>query len=79
MLDLTAIFDVGDPPLAASLAPFRPDDLPVDWWQVWDERAAIKEYHGGMHREHAEAEALAEVVQMMSEEEEQKTLDRHPK
>ena len=24
----------------------RPHDLPVEWWQLWDERAAIMEYDG---------------------------------
>ncbi len=32
------------------------------WWEEWTERAAIREYSGGQCREHAEAEALAEIV-----------------
>ena len=42
-----------------------PDDLPWDWRIEWEERAAIREYDGGQAREHAEAEALREVVEMM--------------
>ncbi len=68
MLDLTAIFDVDDPPLAGARAARSPTELPVEWWLLWDERAAIKEFHGDMHRERAEAEALTEIVQMMQEE-----------
>ncbi len=41
------------------------DDLPVDWRLWFEERAAIKEYDGGMSRELAEAEALAETVALM--------------
>ena len=41
------------------------DDLPGDWRVWFEERAAIREYHGGLPREHAEAEALKETVQMM--------------
>jgi hypothetical protein len=40
-------------------------DLPPDWHFVWDERAAIMEYDGGLPRERAEAEALRYVVEMM--------------
>ena len=42
-----------------------PDDLPGDWRIEWEERAAIREYDGGQVREHAEAEALREIVQRM--------------
>ena len=41
------------------------DDLPGDWRVWFEERAAIMEYHGGLPREHAEAEALKETVQKM--------------
>ncbi len=68
MLDLKAIFDVDDPPLAGARAACSPTELPIEWWLLWDEGAAIKEFHGDMHRERAEAEALTEIVQMMQEE-----------
>lgn len=42
-----------------------PEDLPWDWRIEWLERAAIREIDGGQAREHAEAEALREVVQRM--------------
>ena len=45
-----------------------PDDLPGDWRCVFEERAAIMEYHGELPRELAEAEALAETVQLMEAE-----------
>jgi hypothetical protein len=35
---------------------------------VWDERAAIMEYDGGMPRERAEHLALLDVVEQMSRE-----------
>ena len=41
------------------------DDLPGDWRVWFEERAAIMEYHGGLPREHAEAEALKETVEKM--------------
>lgn len=44
------------------------DDLPGDWRVEFEERAAIKEYHGGLPRERAEAQALAETVRLMREE-----------
>ena len=44
------------------------DDLPGDWRVWFEERAAIKEYCGGMSRELAEAQALAETVKRMQTE-----------
>ena len=44
------------------------DDLPGDWRCVFEERAAIMEYHGELLRELAEAKALAETVRMMEAE-----------
>jgi len=41
-------------------------DLPADWHELWDERAAIMEFDGGLPRERAEAAALAEVLKQMS-------------
>lgn len=41
------------------------EDLSPDWRVEWEERAAIREYDGGQAREHAEAEALREIVARM--------------
>jgi len=46
------------------------DDLPGDWRVWFEERAAVREYHGGLPRERAEAEALAETVAAMKKESE---------
>jgi len=35
------------------------------WREVWEERAAIMEFDGGMDREEAEAAAYADVRRMM--------------
>src|SRR5262249_52861929 len=51
--DLPAIPDIG------------PDDLPPDWRHVWEERAAIMEYDGGLPKEHAEAAALTDTLERM--------------
>jgi hypothetical protein len=42
-----------------------PADLPPDWHERWDERAAIMEYDGRLPREHAEAQALAHILMEM--------------
>ncbi len=42
-------------------------ELTGDWLVLWDERAAIMEYDGGLHREVAEALAMADVVKQMRE------------
>jgi hypothetical protein len=42
-----------------------PDDLPPDWRCMWEERAAIMEYDGGLLKEHAEAAALADTLDVM--------------
>jgi len=44
-----------------------PVDLPPDWHFLWDERAAIMEYDGGMTTERAEAEALKDILRQMRE------------
>ncbi len=59
MLDLDAIFD------DARVRYQTPDDLPEDWREEWGERAAVREYDGGQHREHAEAEAFCEILERM--------------
>jgi hypothetical protein len=43
----------------------KPDQLPADWHFLWDERAAIMEYDGGLPREHAEAEGLKYIIAEM--------------
>ncbi len=50
------------------LAGITVDDLPGDWRCVFEERAAIMEYHGELPRELAEARALTETVRMMEDE-----------
>ena len=42
-----------------------PGNLPAEWRVEWEERAAIREYEGGQAREHAEAEALTEILARM--------------
>jgi hypothetical protein len=48
-----------------SMPDIGPDDLPPDWRYVWEERAAIMEYDGGLPKEHAEAAALADTLEVM--------------
>jgi hypothetical protein len=67
MLDLDTIFDpdrMPGAPASASTA-VMPRDLPVDCHFLWDERAAIMEYDGGLAREHAEAQALKYILEDM--------------
>lgn len=42
-----------------------PDDLPPEWRVIWDERAAIMQYDGGLSRERAEKHALRDVLDQM--------------
>jgi hypothetical protein len=44
--------------------------LPPDWREVWEERAAIREYSSGMLREDAELFALGDVELMRRREKE---------
>ena len=46
-------------------AALTPEDLPNDWRLLYEERAAIAEYDGGLSREQAEAQALRDVVKAM--------------
>jgi hypothetical protein len=55
--------------LALLVIPSSPADLPLDWRERWEERAAIMEYEGGLPRERAEALALAEISSQMHEQE----------
>ena len=41
------------------------DDLPGDWRCVFEERAAILEYDGGLSREEADRQALIEICNRM--------------
>jgi len=50
---------------SATAFTLTPADLPGDWHDLWDERAAIMEYDGGLLREHAEAEALKYILEEM--------------
>lgn len=43
-----------------------PADLPAEWRDVFEERASIMEYEGGLSREHAEAAALDETRRSMA-------------
>ncbi len=45
--------------------PRSPDELSSDWRELYEERAAIREFDGGQAREHAEAEAFGEILDRM--------------
>jgi hypothetical protein len=67
MLDLDTIFDPDrEVPRVAQTRPAL-DDLPLEWHEAWDERAALREYDGGLPREVAEARALQDVLEQMRE------------
>ena len=59
---LEGLFRPADPPATPEIGP---DDLPPDWRNAWEERAAIMEYDGGLPKEHAEAAALAVTLEAM--------------
>ena len=42
-------------------------DIPSDWMEEFEERAAILEYDGGLSREEANAQAMAEIKDRMRE------------
>ena len=65
LLDLDAIFDP-DRRAQPCEGVNSPADLPADWHVLWDERAAIMEYEGGLARELAEHLALLEVLKEMN-------------
>jgi hypothetical protein len=48
-----------------SVRALAPTDLPPEWHLLWEERAAIMEYDGGLPLEQAEALALADIAQVM--------------
>jgi len=41
------------------------NDLPTNWREVYEERAAIMEFDGGLTRERAEAQALGDTLNEM--------------
>ncbi|MBN2561617.1 MAG: hypothetical protein JXQ75_11865 [Phycisphaerae bacterium] len=51
--------------ISGTEADIRPEDLRLDWRIEWETRAAIRQFDGGQAREHAEAEALRDIVVMM--------------
>lgn len=55
----------GGPPVETPSGYLCPADLPQAWRELYEERAAIREYDGGQLREHAEAAALAEILERM--------------
>ena len=68
MLDLDTVFNADAVEAAVRVTygpPIGPGDLPLNWRVEWEERAAVKEYCGGMPRADAEAAALAEIVRLM--------------
>ena len=76
MLDLNTIFDPNQAERRLRLRvqaaesgdtrdSFGVADLPPDWHLMWDERAAIMEYDGGLPRERAEALSLADILGQM--------------
>lgn len=68
LLDLDMVFDPDRVEAAVGRGDryFVPAELPVEWHVLWDERAAIMEYEGRLCREHAEAEALKDILRQMT-------------
>ncbi|MCI0702274.1 MAG: hypothetical protein L0241_14420 [Planctomycetia bacterium] len=64
LLDLDQIFD-NDRPRVRRALELTPSDLPSAWRELYEERAAIREYSGGMPRELAEHYALQDILEMM--------------
>lgn len=52
-----------------------PEDLPPPWRERWEERVHIMIHDGKVHQEHAEAIALADVLDLMKEEDRQSQPD----
>jgi hypothetical protein len=53
------------PAAAGDQVPVAPADLPADWHDAWGERAAVREYDGGLPRQQAEALALADILRQI--------------
>src|SRR5262245_37646664 len=54
-------------PAAPPAAAIGPDDLPADWREKGEERAAIREYDGGWLKQQGEDLALQDVLQQMQQ------------
>jgi hypothetical protein len=67
LLDLDAIFDPDRYTRRSRTAIDSPSGLAPDWYVLWDERAAIMEFEGGMPRELAEHFALLDVIGRMKQ------------
>ncbi len=67
--DLTERLKAHKPGLLAILADdssrVSPEDLPPEWRDMYEERAAIRHFDGGQALEHAEAEAFRETLAAM--------------
>jgi hypothetical protein len=61
LLDLDAVF-AND---RATAGPRTAAGLPPDWRLIWEERAAIMEFDGGLPRVNAERLALIDVTEQM--------------
>ncbi|HEV3204734.1 MAG TPA: hypothetical protein VGY77_10135 [Gemmataceae bacterium] len=55
-----------NPPVSC-LPDISPSDLPPEWYELWEERAAIIEYDGKMPKEKAEFLALWDTLRRMKE------------
>jgi hypothetical protein len=64
LLDLDSIFD-NEKSRAGWRIRITPDDLPEEWGEVYEERAAIREYDGEATCEVAEHDALLEILELM--------------
>jgi len=64
--DLDAIFDPDRLERRAAGAIPSPQQLPADWYERWQERAAIMQYDGKLPPERADAEALQDVLRQMA-------------
>jgi hypothetical protein len=49
----------------AAVGNVGPDDLPPDWRQAYEERAAVMQFDAGLTKEHAEAAALRDTLRLM--------------
>lgn len=65
ILDVLHNSRAGKHPVPRQSAVLSTEDLPEYWREMYEERAAIREYEGGQAREHAEAEALRETIEAM--------------
>ena len=61
-------YDSPQPPISLpTVQGISPAHLSIDWRVEWEERAAIREYDGGLPRYRAEVLALQDVLDAMSE------------